>query len=76
VTHGYSDDSNWFDSFSVEAIERHRRFFELFSVIAHLFEGYEEENFGLPTIVNKDFDNVPSVDMDGDNYGAGVRERG
>jgi hypothetical protein len=50
------------------------QFFELFLVITHLFEGCEKENFGLVTIVNKDFGNVPSVDVDGDNHGIGVRE--
>jgi hypothetical protein len=45
-------------------------------VITHLFEGCEKENFGLVTIVNKDFGNVSSVDVDGDNHGIGVREWG
>jgi hypothetical protein len=46
----------------------------LFLVLAHLFEGCEKENFGLATIVNKDFGNAPSVNVDGDNHGIGMRE--
>jgi hypothetical protein len=65
---------HWFNSFSVKAIEGIHRFFELFSIVAHLFHGCEEEYFGLAAIINGDFGDVPSVDVDGDNHGIIVGE--
>jgi hypothetical protein len=45
-----------------------------FLVVTHLFKGCEEEDFGLATIVNENFGNIPSVDVDGDNHAIGMRE--
>jgi hypothetical protein len=65
-------DPDWFNSFSAEAIEGLRRFFELFSVKNHFFEGCEEKDFVLASIVNEDFGDIPSVDVDSDDHGVGV----
>jgi hypothetical protein len=58
--------------YSAEAIEGLRRFFELLLIIAYFFKGCEEENFGLIAILNEDFGNVPSVDVDGDDHDIGI----
>jgi hypothetical protein len=43
---------------------------------AHFVEGCEEEDFDLAAIVDKDFGDVSSVDVDSDGHGIGMRERG
>jgi hypothetical protein len=58
-----------------EAIEGLNRFFELFPVETHFFEGCEEKDFGLASIINEDFDDVPSVDVDSDDHGVGMGKR-
>jgi hypothetical protein len=50
--HRQSDDPDWFNSFSTEAIEGIRQFFELFSIKAHFVKGYEEKDFSLATIID------------------------
>jgi hypothetical protein len=60
--------------FSAEAIEGLRQLSKLFLVATHLFKGYEEENFSLTTIIDEDFGNVPSVNVDGDNHSIGMGE--
>jgi hypothetical protein len=72
--HRQGDDPDRFNSFSAEAIEGLRRFFELLSIKTHFVEGCEEKDFGLATVVNKDFGDVPSIDMDGDDHGLCVWE--
>jgi hypothetical protein len=44
-------------------------------IIAYFFKGCEEENFGLIAILNEDFGNVPSVDVDGDDHDIGIGKR-
>jgi hypothetical protein len=41
----------------------------LFSVIAHFLEGWEKKDLSLATIVDEDFGNVPSINVDGDDHG-------
>jgi hypothetical protein len=41
----------------------------LFSVIAHFLEGWEEKDLSLATIVDEDFGNVLSINVDGDDHG-------
>jgi hypothetical protein len=60
--------------FPTEAIERLRRFFVLLSIKTHFVEGYEEKDFILATIIDEDFGDVPSIDVDGDNHGVYVGE--
>jgi hypothetical protein len=50
--HWECDDPNWFNSFSVEAIERLRWFFKLFLVKVHFVEGCKEENLSLTAVVD------------------------
>jgi hypothetical protein len=72
--HRQGDDPKRFNSFSVEAIEGLHRFFELLLIKTHFVASYEEKNFGLATIVNEDFGDVPSIDVDGDDHGIYVGE--
>jgi hypothetical protein len=44
-------------------------------VIAHILEGQQEKDFCLAAVVNEDFGNVPSVDVDGEDHGVDMRER-
>jgi hypothetical protein len=44
-------------------------------IVAHIFEGYKEENFNLAAIVYEDFGDIPSIDVDGDDHGIGVGEQ-
>jgi hypothetical protein len=43
-------------------------------VIAHFLEGRQEKNSYLAAIVNRDFGNIPSIDVDGENHGVGMEE--
>ncbi len=43
--------------------------------MAHFFEGRQEEDFCLAAIVDEDFGDVPSIDVDGDDHGVGMLER-
>jgi hypothetical protein len=44
--------------------------------LSHFVEGCEEEDFGLATIVDKDFGDVSSVDVDSDDHGIGIGKQG
>jgi hypothetical protein len=47
----------------------------LFSVITHFLEDCEEKDFSLTAIVDEDFGDIPSIDVNGDNHDVGVWER-
>jgi hypothetical protein len=68
-------DSNGVNSLALEAIEGLCRLLEPLLVIAHILEGRQEKDFCLAAIVNEDFGNVPSVDVDGEDHGVDMRER-
>jgi hypothetical protein len=51
---GQCYDPDGLDSFAAEAKDGLHRFFELFLVIAHFFEGREKEYFCLAAVVDKD----------------------
>jgi hypothetical protein len=40
----------------------------------HFVEGCEEKDFSFATIINEDFGDVPSIDIDGDDHGVYVGE--
>jgi hypothetical protein len=65
--HRQGDDPNRLNSLPTEAIEGLHRFLALLSIKTH---------FSLATIIDEDFSDVPSVDVDGDNHGICVGERG
>jgi hypothetical protein len=48
----------------------------LFSIETYFVEGCEEEDFSLATIIDEDFGDIPSVDVDGDDHGIYVEEQG
>jgi hypothetical protein len=48
--------------------------FEPLSIKTHFVEGCAKKDFGLATIVNEDFGDVSSIDVDGDNHGVCVGE--
>jgi hypothetical protein len=73
--HQQGDDPDRFNSFPAEAVEGLHRLFELLSIKTHFFKGCEEKDFSLATIIDEDFGDVPSVDVDSDNYGICVGER-
>jgi hypothetical protein len=73
--HRLDDNPNWFNSFPAEAVEELHWFFELFAIKTHLFEGYEKKDFSLATIVDEEFGDVPSVDVDGDDHSICMWER-
>jgi hypothetical protein len=68
------DCSDWFDSFTVEAVEGLRCLFELLLVEAHFIEGCWEKDFGLVAVVSKDFGYILSVDADCNNHGISMWE--
>jgi hypothetical protein len=55
--------------FPAEVIEGLHRFFELLSIKAQFVEGCMEKDFSLATVIDEDFCDIPSVDVEGDNYG-------
>jgi hypothetical protein len=46
----------------------------LFLIKTHFVKGRKEKDLGLATIIDEDFGDVPSVDVDGDNHGVYVGE--
>jgi hypothetical protein len=44
-------------------------------VETHFFEGREEKDFGLASIVDEDFGDMPSIDVDSDDHGVGMGKR-
>jgi hypothetical protein len=60
----------------IKAVEGLHRLFELFSIIPHFLKSREKKDFCLAAIVDEDFDNVSSIDVDGDDHSVGVQERG
>jgi hypothetical protein len=72
---GQSYDPDGFSSFAVEDIEGLHRLFELLSIIDHLSKGRQEKDFGLPAIVDENFGDVSSVDVDGDDHSIGMWEQ-
>jgi hypothetical protein len=44
-------------------------------VETHFFEGCEEKDFGLASIVDEDFGDMPSIDVDSDDHGIGMGKR-
>jgi hypothetical protein len=46
----------------------------LLLIKTHFVKGYEEKDFGLATVVNEDFGDVSSIDVDGDDHGVCVGE--
>jgi hypothetical protein len=67
-------DSDWLNHLASEAIGGFRWLFEMLLVIAHFLEGRQEKNSYLAAIVNMDFGNIPSIDVDGENHGVGMEE--
>jgi hypothetical protein len=43
-------------------------------MITHFFKGLEEKDFSLVSIVDEDFGNVLSVDVNGDDHSVGMWE--
>jgi hypothetical protein len=73
-THRQGDDPDRFNSFFTKAIEGLHLFFELLLIKAHFVEGCKEKDFRLATVINEDFGDVPSIDVDGDDHGVCVGE--
>jgi hypothetical protein len=67
-------DSDGLNSFVAEAVKGLHRFFELLLVIVYFFKGWQEEYFYLAAAVNGDSRDIPSIDLDGEDHGIGVRE--
>jgi hypothetical protein len=63
------------DYFASEAIEGLRLLFELLLIMAHFFEGRQEEDFCLAAVVDEDFGDIPSIDVDSMDRSIGMRER-
>jgi hypothetical protein len=46
----------------------------LLLIETHFVEGCEEKDFSFTTIIDEDFGDVPSIDIDGDDHGVYVGE--
>jgi hypothetical protein len=71
--HGY--DPNWLNSFVTKAIDELCWLFQLLLVITHFFGRPKKEDLSLDVIVDEDFGNIPSVDVDSEDHGVGMWER-
>jgi hypothetical protein len=47
----------------------------LLLVVAHFLEGRQQKDFGFADVVNEDFANIPSINVDGENHSIGMWER-
>jgi hypothetical protein len=70
---GYNSDE--LDSFSSKTINGLRRLFKLLLVVAHFLEGRQQKDFGLAAVVNEDFGNISSVNVNGENHSIGMWKR-
>jgi hypothetical protein len=72
---GQCYDSDGLDSFASKAVEGLCRLFEPLLVIAQFFEARQVVDFYLAAIVNEDFSDIPSIDMDREDHGISMREQ-
>jgi hypothetical protein len=73
--HQQGDDLDRLNSFPTEAIEGLHRFFELLLIKTHFVEGCEEKDFSLAPVIDEDFCDIPSINVDGDDNGVCVGEQ-